>query len=111
MVRTRDDVELDVLETLGSGGQCDAGIAAMDDLAERRGDGGQQRAGLRLPGRRQLLRSCGQPYRPAVTIWFASRAVVQIPSAPQARFSRSGFCPAFVSVGMAGGCRGAFERG
>jgi len=40
MVRTRDDVEMDVLETLSFGEQCGVGIAAMDDLAERRGDSG-----------------------------------------------------------------------
>jgi Alpha-acetolactate decarboxylase len=111
MVRTWDDVEMDVLETLGFGEQCDVGLAAMDDLAERRGDSGQHRAGLRLPGRRQLLRSCRQPHRPAVRISFASRAMVQVPSAPQAQFSQSGFWPAFGSVGIADGCRGVFERG
>jgi hypothetical protein len=88
MVRTRDDVEMDVPGTLGFGEQCDPGLAAMDDLAERRGDSGHHRAGLRLPGQRQLPRSYGQPHRPAVRISFASRAMVQIPSAPQAQFSQ-----------------------
>ena len=83
MVRTRDDVEMDVLETLGFGEQCDPGLAAMDDLAELRGDSGQQRAGPRLPGQRQLLRSYRQPHGPMVRISFASRVMVQIPSAPQ----------------------------
>ena len=40
MVRTREGVEMDVLEILGFGGQCGVGIAAMDDLAGRRGDSG-----------------------------------------------------------------------
>ena len=90
MVRTRDDMEMDVLETLGFGEQCDAGLAAMDDLAERRGDSGQQRAGPRLPGRRQLLRSYSQPHRLAVRISFASRVMVQIPQLHRPSSHRQG---------------------
>jgi hypothetical protein len=111
MVRTREDMEVDVLETLGFGEQCGVSIAAMDDLAERRSEQRPATGRAPLPRQRQLLRSCHQPHRPAARIAFASRAMAQIPSAPQAQFSQSGFCPTFVSVGVAGRCRGASERG